>query len=93
MLPNECSLPHSLEYNFLPKDIFLNNNIATSFHSPSNGMFKIFDGNYWKMSKEREHSDSLSDSVSSDTSNEKMKAIDTRFDLISRVFNFNGSSK
>lgn len=97
MLPNECSLPHSLD-NILPKDIFFNNHIDATFHIPSHGMFhmgmfKIFDGNYWKISKGRESSDSESNnSVSSDTSCERMKAIDSRFDLISRVFNNTGSS-
>lgn len=78
MLPNECSLPHVSD-RFWTKTVFVFEN---SDNTISKGLFKIFDGNLWKLSmKDTGNSVTMSNSSvssqESDVDNNK---------AISRVF-------
>lgn len=76
MLPNECSWSHCKENNFRTRNIYFGNS-ENIFHyvdmyrtAFSNGLVKILNGQYWKMSVQRIKNDSSSlddQSVSSDS--------------------------
>lgn len=77
MLPNECSWSHCKDNHFRTRNepyygIKENNTLKSvdKYKAAfSNGLVKLFDGDYWKMSMQRISSNSLNQTSSSDSSN------------------------